>query len=123
MLRLETHGMKRKAQRAYERRFRKSKGRAFPAPSSIRRYLENFHDQREENKRVDGRAFIPSANPHLQSLLNINDVLIHYLQKEAPCEVATLDQDATLAATTKRKAFYCYEKFKAYQPFNTYWHE
>lgn len=123
LLRLETHGMKRKLRRGYERRFRKSKLRAFPSASAIRRYLERFHDQSEEAKRRDGQAFIPAANSHLQSLLNINDVLTHYLQQEAPCEVATLDQDATLAATTKRNAFYCYKKFKAYQPFNTYWYE
>jgi len=123
LLRFETHGMKRKQRRDYERRFRKSKSRAFPSPSVIRRYLENFHDQNEECNRVEGQAFIPAANKNLQSLLNINDALIHYLQKENPCEVATLDQDATLAASTKRNAFYCYKKFKAYQPFNTYWHE
>ncbi len=123
LLCLETRGMRRKQRREYERRFRKSKARAFPSPSAIRRYLEHFHHQSEEAKRIDGHAFIPSANRHLQSLLNSNDVLIHYLQREAPCEVATLDQDATLAATTKRHAFYCYKKFKAYQPFNTYWHE
>ncbi len=123
LLRFETHGMKRKQRRAYERRFRKSKGRAFPSASAIRRYLDNFHNHHEESKRVDEQAFIPAANKNLQSLWNMNDVLIRYLQKEHPCEVATLDQDATLAATTKRNAFYCYKKFKAYQPFNTYWYE
>ncbi len=123
LLRLETHGMKRKAQREYENRFRKSKLRAFPSSSAIRRYLEHFHQEKEEAKRVKGKAFIPAANSHLQSLLNSNDVLTHYLQQETPCEIATLDQDATLASTTKRNAFYCYKKFKAYQPFNTYWYE
>jgi len=123
LLRMETHGMKRKRRRDYERRFRKSKARAFPSPSAIRRYLENFHNESEEVKRIEGKAFIPAANKHLQSLLNTNDVLIHYLQKENPSEVATLDQDATLSETTKRDAFYSYKKFKAYQPFNTYWHE
>ncbi len=37
--------------------------------------------------------------------------------------MATLDQDATLVATSKRTSLYCYKKTKAYQPFNTYWHE
>lgn len=38
--------------------------------------------------------------------------------------MATLDQDATLAATKKdQRALYCYEGYKAYQPFNTWWAE
>ncbi len=38
-------------------------------------------------------------------------------------ETATLDLDATLTGTHKRNAFYCYKKFKAYQPMNMYWDE
>jgi len=38
-------------------------------------------------------------------------------------ETATLDLDATLTETHKRSAFYCYKKFKAYQPMNMYWDE
>jgi len=36
---------------------------------------------------------------------------------------ATLDQDATLSATHKKTALYCYKNYKAYQPLNTYWAE
>lgn len=53
----------------------------------------------------------------------MNKSLGAFLQKHHPCTEATLDQDATLAQTHKRSALYCYEKYKAYQPFNTYWHE
>jgi len=31
--------------------------------------------------------------------------------------------DATIVATHKSTALYCYKNFKAYQPFNVYWHE
>ena len=56
----ETHGMKRKERHAHERRFRKEKGRALPSVSVIRRYLETFHAEEEEHKRVKGSAFIPA---------------------------------------------------------------
>ena len=38
-----------------------------------------------------------------------------------PC--ATLDEDATLVATNKAEALYCYEHYKAYQPLNLWWAE
>jgi hypothetical protein len=123
LLRLETRGMKRKERRAYERRWRKQKTRAFPSAASIYRYLEQFHNESEEGLREKGKAFIPLPNELLQSLLKINSTLIDYGQQHHCCETATLDQDATLSATHKKTAYYCYEKYKAYQPFNTYWSE
>ena len=123
LLNLETQGMGRKGRRQHARRFRKNKTRAFPSPSTLRRYLDKFHNPEEELKRVPKKAFIPAPNELLQSLSASNDTLINYLQAQQPCDVATLDQDATLASTAKRNAFYCYEKYKAYQPFNTYWNE
>lgn len=119
----ETYGMKRKERRAYERRFRKEKDRAFPSQSVIRRYLESFHAADEESKRIKGGAFIPAPTEALQKLIKLNKIFAEFVQKRNPCKIATLDQDATLAETHKRTALYCYESFKAYQPFNTYWAE
>jgi hypothetical protein len=116
-------GMSRKERQVYRTRFRKGKDRALPSPSAIRRYLEKFHDEGEEEKRIKGQAFIPFSNKALKSLCKLNAVLVNFAQKHRPSEVATLDQDATLAETNKRQALYCYEKYKAYQPFNTYWYE
>jgi len=59
----------------------------------------------------------------LKALRDLNKVQVNFAQQHHPCEEATLDQDATLAETHKRKALYCYEKYKAYQPFSTYWHK
>jgi Transposase DDE domain group 1 len=123
MLKIHTHGMKRKERRDYEKRWRKKHDRVFPSASAIRRYLEQFHNEAEEKKRVIGEAFIPEQNDVLKKLLEINQTMIHFAQEKAPCATATLDQDATLSATQKRTALYCYEKYKAYQPFNTYWEE
>ena len=115
--------MKRKERRAYERRFRKKTERSFPSPSVIRRYLLQFHNKEEESARVKGVAFIPTQNQLLQNLVSINDALINFSQKQMSHEIATLDQDATLIQTHKQTALYSYKKHKAYQAFNTYWHE
>ena len=123
MLKIETHGMKRKARREYERRWRKLNERAFPSAAAIHRYLEQFHNDSEEKIRAEHTAFIPANNQFLDALMGINSTLIEFSQKKNLRKTATLDQDATLSATSKNKALYCYKNFKAYQPFNTYWHE
>ena len=123
LLKLETQGMKHKDRRAYERRWHKITERALPSASAIRRYLEQFHHENEEKLRVEGKAFIPEHNPLLRQLLNLNGVLVNFVQKANPLTEATLDQDATLSQTAKSTAYYCYEKYKSYQPLNTYWHE
>jgi hypothetical protein len=123
LLKIETHGMRRKARREYERRWRKKKQRAFPSPTVIRRYLEKFHHSEQETLRVKGGAFIPERNELLQRLCEVNSTLISFAQQKNNCDTATLDQDATLSSTNKKSALYCYENYLAYQPFNTYWHE
>jgi hypothetical protein len=118
--RLEQRGMKR---RESDRRWRKERSRTVPSSSSIFRYLSAFHDKDEEKKRVEGKAFIPVPNEHLRGLAMVNAEMVGYLQFRHFQQVATLDQDATLVATTKRDALYSYKGFKAYQPLNTWWAE
>lgn len=123
LLNLEHKGMSRKERRASQLRFRKGKDRALPSASAIRRYLEKFHNEEEEEKRLPKTAFIPAQNKALQALTSVNQSLVNFLQQHQLCDHATLDQDATLAETHKRSATYCYKNYQAYQPFNTYWHE
>jgi len=123
LLKIETYGMTRKARREHQRRWRKQKQRALPSSSVLRRYLEKFHHAEEESLREKGKAFIPANNVLLNQLVSLNQVLINFAQEKNPSKVATLDQDATLCETYKESALYCYKKFKAHQPFNTYWHE
>lgn len=123
LLGLEHKGMSRKERRVSRIRFRKGKDRALPSASSVRRYLEKFHNEAEEEKRLPKTAFIPAPNKALKALTSVNQSLVNFLQQHQPICHATLDQDATLAATQKRSATYCYENYQAYQPFNTYWHE
>ena len=123
LLQFATQGMRRKERRAYENRWRKKRQRGLPSNAAIHRYLPAFHSPEEEEKRLPGYAFIPAANEHLQALIALNQSLIETIQRQSPSKQATLDQDATLTQTQKSNAHYCYKKFKAYQPFNTYWAE
>lgn len=122
-LKIETFGMKRQARRLYEKRWRKEKVRSFPSASAVHRFLNKFHHAAEEDKRIEGKALIPTHNVFLTKLLSINATLLNFAQLQTPCDTVTLDQDATLVETNKHEALYSYKKFKAYQPLNTYWHE
>jgi hypothetical protein len=56
-------------------------------------------------------------------LAAVNQELAGFVQRSAPQEQATLDADATLVASEKREALYCYKHFKSFQPLNVYWAE
>ncbi len=122
--RVEMAGLSRQQRRALERRFRKERRRTVPSSSAVFRYLARFHDPEQEKLReVSRAAFIPKPHQALQGLGRVNRDLIGQLQRRRPETTATLDMDATLVETCKDEAFYCYKKFKAYQPLNTYWAE
>ena len=121
----EMHGLKRKVRRALEKRWRKEKKRSIPSPSAVFRYLSMFHEAEQEKIRLntDVKAFIPRHNEHLKGLRKINKDMCASLNAVNSQETATLDMDATLAETMKKKALYCYKGFKSYQPLNVWWHE
>lgn len=119
----QMHGVKRKERRGLARRWRKESKRAVPSASAIFRYLGTFHDEEQEKKREKGKAFIPEPNEHLRSFALVNAALAGFAHRQHCAEIATLDQDATLAATNKDRALYCYEGYKSYQPLNTWWAE
>ena len=101
---VETYGMRRRERRARERRWRGERRRSVPSSSAVFRYLENFHDDEEEAKREDHRAFIPSPNEALKGLGKVNADLVGFVQSRSPCAQATLDMDATLIETHKQEA-------------------
>ena len=121
--RVEQQGMKRRERRELERRWRKERWRSVPSPSAAFRYLSAFHDEDQERKRQEGKAFIPVPNDHLRGLAKVNQGIAAFMQKRAPQRIATLDQDATLVETAKRDALFSYKGFKSYQPLNTWWAE
>ncbi len=87
------------------------------------RYLSAFHDPAKELRRPGGTAFIPAPNEHLRALGNVNRDFVAFVQSRSPQPQATLDMDATLVGSDKEQALWCYQQYKAYQPFNTYWFE
>lgn len=123
LLGVEHYGLPRRVRRELERRWRKSRTRTVPSPSSAFRYLSAFHDPSQENLRVEGKALIPAPNGALRGFAGVMRDLAAFVFRRAGHKTATLDMDATLVETLKENALFCYEKFKAYQPINTYWAE
>jgi hypothetical protein len=121
--RVEQRGMRRAERREVDRRWRKERWRSVPSSSAAFRYLSAFHDEDEEKKRKEGKAFIPAANKHLRGLAKVNREMAAFFQKRDPRKIATLDQDATLVETAKRDALFSYQGYKSYQPLNTWWAE
>jgi len=121
--RVETYGMRRRARRQLERRWRRERRRVVPSPSSVFRYLSWFHDEEEQSNREPHKAFIPKVNVHLEGLGRVRREFISFIQSRSPQVEATLDMDATLVETSKRGALWSYKGFRAYQPLNVYWVE
>ncbi|OGR09095.1 MAG: hypothetical protein A2341_02155 [Deltaproteobacteria bacterium RIFOXYB12_FULL_58_9] len=117
------HGLNRKARREAKARWRKQEQRALPSRSAVFRFLDEFHNEEEEEQRLEGKAFIPEPNKALQGLQNVVDDIVAFMQRHQTETTATLDMDATLDETHKRKALFCYRGFKAYQPLNIWWAE
>jgi len=121
--RVEWHGLSRRERRKLGRRWRKERERSVPSSSAAFRFLESFHDEQEEKRRFEGKAFIPKAKKALRGLTRVNADLVAFAQRIAPQPVATLDMDATLVESHKKTARFCYKGFRAYQPLNTWWAE
>lgn len=105
--------------RAYVRARRRG---ALPSPSSLRRFLESFHDEEQEALRAqsDVKAFIPKENTALRSLAELNASLLDYTLRCLPHRSLTLDMDATLAESHNSTALFCYKHFPGYQPLNVF---
>lgn len=123
MRKVEHYGLPRAERRSLERRWRKERHRTFSSASPVFRYLAEFHDPDQEEKRQPHSAFIPKANEHLKALGRVNRDLVAFVQSRSPQSRATLDMDATLVGSEKDHALWCYQHYKAYQPFNIYWFE
>jgi hypothetical protein len=119
----ERHGLGRQARSELDPRFRKGRTRSFPSATRLHEFLDAFHDDAEASKSVQGAAYIPVANAALSGLRQVNRDLVRAISSLHPSKVATLDIDATVQATTKREAHYCYQKTRAYQPLSAYWFE
>jgi len=116
-------GHPRKERREQARRWRKQCQRAFPSPPVVFRYLKNFVNPTEEQRRGMGQAFIPAPNEALLALGQVNPDLLRFTQKHSPQSEATLDMDASIVETSKQDALYSYQGSQSYQPLSVRWAE
>lgn len=120
---VETSGLIRSERRSLLRKWRKAKSRTVPSPSAVFRFLAAFHNMDDEENRQEHKAFIPKQTDHLRALQKVHADFLSFFQQRRPIATATLDMDATLVASEKERAKFCYKGFKSYQPLNTYWAE
>jgi hypothetical protein len=88
-----------------ERRWRKEKKRFVPSASAVFRYLSEFHDAEQEKIRVlfQKSSFIPAPNKDLRGLVKVNADICQALNTAKPHHTATLDMDAILVETEKKR--------------------
>jgi len=91
----------------------------------MRSYLNEFHDETQEEARKKStiKAFIPKPNRHILGLRQINRDMLAFAQSRSPSKVATIDLDATIVYADKEQALHRYKGPKAYQPLNAWWAE
>ena len=111
-----------------KRGWRDESGRAFPSPSSARRWLERFEHPDTEALRgtaleAGRKAFVPPPTAGLQGLWQVVGALMEFTHRHNAATTATLDIDATCVPSLKRSALVCYKGFRGYQPLNVYWFE
>lgn len=95
-----------------------------PAPSTLRSWLESFHDEAALACRPLQGAFIPAETPRLEALRTVlNHTIRSYVATMAPGRQVTLDVDAHLVESSKREALRTYEGYRGYQPLVVVWAE
>jgi hypothetical protein len=106
-------------------RIRRGGDRTFPAPSTIREYLEAFEPEEATIKAAgEEGAELPEPTDALEGLRELVARPVQYGELRSHQETtATLDCDATLGETANRSAKPCYEGYLAYQPVNVFWYE
>jgi hypothetical protein len=91
-----------------------------PGKTSIHNYLNSFVDEQEEEKRGQGKAFVPEPNCHLNGFDEVTKHLLRYAPYVREISTVTLDQDATFIPTEVQGALYNYKSERAFEAFNTY---
>ena len=106
-------------------------GYALPKARTVRDFLERFHDERLEAlrpAREDQKSFILPRSPGVVRLQEVQVGLVRnvahqYVQAGETLKIATVDQDATIIESHKRKALAHYEGGRGYQPMVAVWAE
>jgi hypothetical protein len=114
---------------ARARQFTRGGEKAVPSLTSVREWLDEFHNAEEDSKRGYGQAFVPQANESLLGLRTLNKEFVkrgfELYQRSGREKVtrATLEIDATFMETQKRGALCCYKHFEAFSSLTVRWAE
>jgi len=118
-----------KAIGARNRRFTRGGEKDIPSLTSVREWLDQFHNAEEDCKRGYGQAFVPEANEALDGWKRLNSEFVkrgfRLYQRSGRAEAtrATLEMDATFMQTAKRGALACYKHFEAFSSLTVRWAE
>ena len=114
---------------AQDRRFSRGGDRNIPSLTSVREWLDQFHNAGEDAKRGYGQAFVPDPNEALSGLHEVNREFVsrgfrlYQRSGRPPVTRATLEIDASFMQTAKRDALACYKHFDAYSSLTVRWAE
>ena len=99
-------------------------GFKLPAPSTVRAWLDKFHDTAAMAARPSQGSFIPRESAHLAGLREVlRQAVRAYIAVIATSRQATLDVDAHLVESSKREARATYEGYRGFQPMIVTWGE
>ena len=97
-------------------------GFQLPAPSTVRAWLDQCHDEEAMAGRPSQGSFIPPESARLAGLREVvrQSVRAYVAVMNTPRQV-TMDVDAHLVESSKREALPTYEGYRGYQPMIVTW--
>ena len=97
-------------------------GHGFPAAQTARDFLSCF-DEPGLPLLGGGRSAVREEGLGLRGLAQASAAVVADLQARSPQREATLDVDATIVASSKRAASFCYDGRRGYRPVVALWAE
>ncbi len=99
-------------------------GYELPAPSTVRGWLAQYHDEKAMAERPPQGSFIPRESARLVGLREVVRQSVRaYVLATKPDRQVTMDADAHLVESTKEDALPTYAGFRGYQPLIVTWAE
>jgi hypothetical protein len=104
-------------------------GHELPSPEAARKFLYQFHDEREVERAqaelpVGQVSYILEESAALRALAQVNGDLLREIGRRCPEQrIATIDLDGTVIEGFKREARKTYEGTTGYQPMLALWVE
>jgi hypothetical protein len=93
---------------------------SIPGKSSLHNYFKNFVDKKEEEKRGQGKSFVPEINEYLSGFSKVTQHLLKHSPHIKDISTVTLDQDDTFIPTEVAGALFNYKSERSFEAFTTY---